>query len=483
MGTTTSYDAVIVGSGPNGLTAAALLARAGLAVHVIEGDGEVGGGLRTREQTLPGFQHDVCAAVHPLGVLSPCFRKLDLGLHGLTFIHPPASAAHPLDDGPAILLERSLLHTAAQLGADERAYVRMLRPFISGDSQKLLTDMMGPLRVPRSPWAMARFGFYGLRPASMLVRNLFKGERAKALFAGCAAHSVMSFDKWLTGAVGMLFCYTGHLTDWPVVAGGSSGIARALSSVITDHGGTIETGRWISRLAQLPKARAYLFDTAPCQLAEIAKDALPNSYRRRLLRYRYGPGVFKIDYALSGPIPFTDPRCLLASTVHIGGSFEEISTAEHAAYHGQVPERPFVMLTQQSQFDGSRAPQSQHTGYAYCHVPAGCDVDMTAAIEAQIERFAPGFRDCILERHTHTPSDLQRYNPAYVGGAVTGGVADLFQFFTRPVARLNPYSTPNPRIFLCSAATPPGGGVHGMCGYHAARSAFPHQLRKAGLEL
>lgn len=472
-----TYDAVIVGSGPNGLAAAAHLVQAGLRVHVVEAAETLGGGLRTAELTLPGFQHDVCAAIHPMGELSPFFQELQLETRGLEFRHPEASVAHPLEDGPAILLQKSLTDTAAQLGKDQQAYDKLLRPFLRGDTQKLMADILGPARIPKRPFTMARFGYYGLRPATRLAHGLFKEHYAKALFAGCAAHSVISFDKWLSGGVGLIFCYTGHLTNWPLIVGGSANLAKALCSVITAGGGTFETKRSITHLAQLPPARAYLFDVAPRQFAAIAKDALPAAYVKRLAKYRYGPGFFKVDYALSQPIPWKDPRCLQASTVHVGGTFEEIAAAEHAAYHGTHAARPFVLVAQQSQFDSSRAPAGQHTGYAYCHVPAGSIEDMTEAIEAQIERFAPGFRDCILARHTFGPAAWEAYNPNYVGGACTGGVADLFQFFTRPVARLSPYSTPNPQLFLCSAATPPGGGVHGMCGYFAARSAFPQETR------
>lgn len=472
-----TYDAVIIGSGPNGLAAAAFLARAGLSVHVVEKAPELGGGTRTSELTLPGYQHDVCAAIHPMGVLSPFLRELELEHYGLRFIHPDASAAHPMDDGPAVLLERSLSATAAQLGRDARAYEKLLSPFLKGDPQLLLRDMLSPLGIPNRPFALARFGFYGMHPARRLANGLFKDERAKALFAGCAAHSIMSLDKWLTAAVGLVFSWTAHLTDWPIIEGGSQSLANALCAYIKDHGGTFETNKTITCMPDLPEARTFLFDLAPKQLVEIAGDALPSRYKKRLLRYRYGPGMYKLDYALSEPIPWRDPRCARAGTVHVGGTFDEIAASEHAAYRGEHSEQPFVLLAQQSHFDPSRAPEGKHTGYAYCHVPFGSDVDMTQAIEQQIERFAPGFGDCIEARHTRGPTDWEHYNPSYVGGACTGGVADLGQFFTRPVARLNPYSTPNPKIFLCSASTPPGGGVHGMCGYHAARSAFPDALK------
>jgi len=469
-------DAVVVGSGPNGLAAAVALARAGASVRVLEGRDEIGGGTRTAALTLPGFLHDVCSGCHPTGILSPYFRQLPLAEHGLRWVHGTASAAHPLDDQPAVLLRRSLDETAAELGADAKNYRRLFAPFLD-DPHGLLADLMGPLRLPRHPLSMARFGAPGLLPATLLFGRGFRGERARALLAGCAAHSILPLERPLSAAVGLIFALTGHVADWPVAAGGSRAIAAALAALLRAHGGSIEVGRPVRRLADLPPSRVVLFDTSPAQLADICAAELPAAYVRRLRAYRYGPGVFKLDWALDGPIPWRDPRCLEASTVHVGGTLAEIAAAEAAVWRGEHPQRPFVMVVQQSQFDPSRAPLGKHTGYAYCHVPAGSTVDCTAAIEGQIERFAPGFRDRILARHATDTAGLQRDNPNYVGGAITGGVADLAQFFTRPVARWDPYSTPNPRLFLCSASTPPGGGVHGMCGYFAARSA----LRRLGV--
>lgn len=467
------YDAVVVGAGPNGLTTAAVLARAGKRVLVREAHAEVGGGTRTAELTLPGFRHDVCSAVHPMGVLSPVFRQLELEAHGLRWLAAPVSAAHPLDDGPAAQLLPSLEDTAGALGADGPAYKKLLGPFLRGNVHGLLKDMLGPLRIPKHPLLMMRLGFYGLRPARMLANQVFESEAGRALFAGCAAHAIMPFDKLLTGAVGMTFMLTGHIEPWPVVAGGSQQLAEALAAAVVAQGGVIETGRPVKRLAELPASRAVFFDTAPKQLIDIAADALPARYLKRLSKYRYGPAMFKVNWALSERIPWRDPECADASTVHLGGTLEEIAAAEKAVWQGEHPDKPFVLVAQQSHFDPSRAPAGKHTGYAYCHVPNGSSEDVTQAIEAQVERFAPGFRDTILARHVQSPKDFEVYNAANVGGACTGGVADIGQFFTRPVARLNPYATPNPRLFLCSAATPPGGGVHGMCGYHAARSAFP----------
>jgi phytoene dehydrogenase-like protein len=472
-------DVVVVGAGPNGLAAAVRLAQAGASVLVLEAAGEVGGGTRTGALTLPGFLHDRCSAVHPMGILSPFLRSLPLAEHGLTWIRPPLSVAHPLDDGPAVLLQRSLDQTAAALdGGDARAYRRLIAPFLR-DPHGLMADALAPLRVPRRPLLMARFGLRGMRSAVGLARR-FGGVRARALLAGCAAHSVLPFDRAFTGALALMFLFTGHVEDWPVAAGGSQAITGALASLLRALGGRIQTGVRVTAAADLPAARVYLFDTSPAGLADIAAPVLPARYLARLRRYVYGPGTFKLDLALDGPIPWKDPRCLEASTVHIGGRFEEVAAAEAAVWRGEHPERPFVLLCQQSQIDPSRAPPGKQTGYAYCHVPAGSTTDVSSAIENQIERFAPGFRQRILARHVTSPADFQRDNANYVGGAVTGGAADITQLFTRPVARLDPYSTPNRRVFLCSASTPPGGGVHGMCGYHAAGSAL-RRLHRHGI--
>jgi phytoene dehydrogenase-like protein len=466
-----ALDAVVIGSGPNGLAAAVALAREGASVLVLEGSDEIGGGTRTSELTLAGFRHDVCSACHPLGILSPFLRGLPLQEHGLRWVQPPVSVAHPLDDQDAVLLRRSLPETARGLGQDARVYERMIAPMLA-DPHGLLDDLLAPLRVPRNPLRMLRFGLKAIRSAAGLARGRFRDERARALFAGCAAHSILPLERSLTAALGLVFCFAAHVEDWPVAEGGSAAIANALAGLLASLGGRVETARPVRSLADLPPARAYLFDTSPAQLAGIAGPVLPASYVRRLRRYRYGPGVFKVDWALDGPIPWRDPAVLDASTVHLGGTLDEIASAERAVWQGEHPERPFVLVCQQSQFDRSRAPAGKHTGYAYCHVPAGSTADLTQVLERQVERFAPGFRDRILARHTMNAADFERYNPAFVGGAVTGGVADVYQLFTRPVARLNPYTTPHRRIFLCSAATPPGGGVHGMCGYYAARAAL-----------
>jgi phytoene dehydrogenase-like protein len=467
------HDAVVIGSGPNGLAAATALAQSGASVLVLEAMDEVGGGLRTSELTLPGFAHDECSSCHPMGILSPYFSSLPLAEHGLEWVRPPASVAHPLDDQPAVMLWRSIERTAAGLGPDGGSYERLVAPYLK-HPEGFLEDVLGPVAmgIPNHPLTMARFGLTGLAPATRLADRRFEDTRAQALLAGCAAHAILPLERRLTGAVGLLFLVTAHLEEWPVVRGGSAGLARALASHLQALGGTIQTGARVDSAADLPPARVYLFDTSPSQLASIAGGVLPERYVRALRRYRYGPGAFKLDWALDGPIPWTDPNCLDASTVHLGGTLEEIAAGEAAVWRGEHPDRPYVLLVQQSQFDPTRAPEGKHTGYAYCHVPPGSSADLTDVVEHQVERFAPGFRDRILARHATRTADFERQNPNYVGGAITGGVADVPQAFARPVARLDPYATPNRRVYICSASSPPGGGVHGMCGYHAARSAL-----------
>lgn len=471
-------DAVIVGAGPNGLTAAAALASRGVSVRVLELAPEPGGGVRSAELTLPGFVHDVCSAVHTMGVHSPAFKRLGLERHGLHWVTPPVSVAHPMPDGPAVLLEHTVDATAAALGRDAARYRQLLSPWVNA-GPKLFDDILRPLSFPRHPWLMARLGWYGLRSAESFARR-FVEPQTRALFAGCVAHSILPLDYALTAAVGLVFLIAGHAHPWPIARGGSAAIARALLSAAETNGVTLETGIRVESLAQLPKARAYLFDLAPRQLAHIAREALPAGYRSALERYRMGPGVCKVDWALAGAIPWKDPACLRAGTVHLGGHFESIAAAERAAHEGKLSERPFVLVAQQSLFDPQRAPTGKHTGYAYCHVPAGCEHDMTSVIEAELERAAPGFKDLILARHTRTAPQFEAYNPSYVGGAITGGAADLAQFITRPAWRWDPYTTPNPQLFICSHSTPPGGGVHGLCGWGAAgsvlRRVFGRQL-------
>jgi len=465
----TNPDAVVVGSGPNGLSAAICLAQAGCSVLVLEAKKVIGGGTRSGQLTLPGFIHDICSAVHPMAALSPLFRRLPLQQHGLHWIYPPASVAHPLDGEPAVLLRKSVDETVSQFEVDSASYRRLVGPFLR-DGEELFEDVLAPLRIPNHPLRMLQFGLRGVHSAVSVARR-FQGDRARALLAGCAAHSILPLDWSFTGAMGLLFLIAGHTLNWPVAMGGSSAIARALSGLLRSLGGRIETGVCARSIADLPAARVYLFDTSPAQLMLIAEPVLPAGYLRRIRGYQYGPAAFKVDWALDGPIPWKDDRCLAASTVHLGGTLEEIAASESAVWKGEHPERPFVLFCQQSEFDRARTPEGGRTGWAYCHIPAGSTLDLTDQIENQVERFAPGFKERILARHVMGPLDLERYNPNYIGGAITGGASNFSQLFARPVARLNPYTTPNPRIFLCSSSTPPGGGVHGMCGYYAARAA------------
>ena len=471
-----SYDAVIVGSGPNGLAAAIALAEAGRSVLVLEGKPTPGGGCRTEEVTLPGYLHDICAAIHPMGLVSPMFSRLPLAAHGLKWVHAPVPLAHPFDDGSAAVLYRSIAATSSTLSEDGDAWAELMQPFLE-DSEALFADLLKPLRIPNHPFRMARFGALGLRSCSSLVRSHFRGPKARALFAGCAAHSFLALDATASASFGLVLALVAHATDWPCAEGGSQRIIGALSSYLRSLGGTIEVNRKVHQMSDIPPCRAVFFDLAPRAVERIAGDELPSSYRRRLLAFRHGPGVFKIDWALSAPIPWTAAECARAATVHLGATFEELSASERAAVDGRVSTRPFVLVAQQSMFDQSRAPKGCHTGWAYCHVPHGSTVDMTEQIEQQIERFAPGFRDLILARRTMSPGDVERHNPNMIGGDIGGGANDLTQFFFRPTLQWDPYSTPNPRLFLCSSSTPPGGGVHGMCGYWAAQSALKRVLR------
>lgn len=465
------YDAVIVGSGPNGLAAATVIARTGRTVLVIEGAETIGGGMRSAELTLPGFIHDVCAAILPLTASSPYLNTLPLSSYGLSWIEPPIALAHPLDDGSAALLLRSVNETAKGLGCDAEAYRRLMKP-IAADWSKLVPAILGPLRLPRHPIALARFGLYAIRSAAGLVKSLFKGERARALFAGIAAHSMLPLERPPSAAFGLLLGAAAHAVGWPLARGGTQKLADAMVEYLRSLSGEIITGFFVQSIEQLPAASAILCDITPRQLLRMAGKSLPEDYARRLAYYRYGPGVFKVDWALDGPIPWRAAECARAGTVHVGGTFEEIAAAERAVWQGEHPRHPFVLLAQQSLFDETRAPTGKHTAWAYCHVPGGSSVDMTEHIEAQIERFAPGFRERILARSTLSAAGFEHYNPNYIGGDINGGVLDLWQLFTRPVARPVPYTTPNPRIYLCSSSTPPGGGVHGMCGYFAAHAAL-----------
>ena len=465
-----SYEAVVVGSGPNGLASAVTLARAGRSVLVVEAADTVGGGVRSAELTLPDFVHDIWSAVHPLAASSPFFRQLPLADHGLGLVHPPAPLAHPLDDGTAVMLERSVEDTAAGLGPDVEAYRKLMSPLVErGDLLEPFLLGRGP--VPRHPLAAARFAALGLRSA-VGIASRFEGERARALFAGLAAHSMQDLHRLPTASFGLVLGLLGHRHGWPVVRGGSQKLADAITSHLGSLGGTIETGRRVVSLDELPTAVSTMLDLTPRQVIRVAGHRLPSRYIRALRRFRYGPGVFKVDWALDGPVPWAAEECRRAGTLHLGGTLEEIAASEEAVWRGQAPERPYVLAAQQSLFDNTRAPEGKHTLWAYCHVPNGSRVNMTERIEAQVERFAPGFRELILERSARGPAEIERENENYVGGDINGGVQDLRQLYTRPAVRLNPYSTPIEGLYVCSSSTPPGGGVHGLCGYYAARSAL-----------
>ncbi len=470
-----SYDAIVIGSGPNGLAAAITLAEAGRSVLVIEAHETVGGGARTAELTLPGFRHDICSAVHPFGAASPVFRAMPLERYGLEWVEPPVELAHPFDDGSAAILHRSVDVTASSLGVDADAWRKLIQPLLD-DVEPLFDGLLGPLRLPRHPIAMARFGLAGLRSVTGLSRTSFSGKHAPALLGGIAAHSMVPLEQPPTAAFALMLGLAGHYVGWPYARGGSQAISNALAAHLSAVGGEIATGWMVRSLRELPKARAILFDTSARGMVGIAGDALPNGYRRQIGRFRRGPGVFKIDYALSAPVPWINEECHKAGTLHLGGTLEEMAAAERAATQGKHPRQPVLITAQHSRFDPTRAPDGRHTLWVYCHVPAGSTVDMTDPVEAQIERFAPGFRDIILARHTHNSLDFEAHNPNYIGGDINGGLQDLRQIYTRPAPRLDPYSTPNPRLFLCSSSTPPGGGVHGIAGWFAAQSALRRVL-------
>ncbi|HYC90114.1 MAG TPA: NAD(P)/FAD-dependent oxidoreductase [Thermoanaerobaculia bacterium] len=467
------HDAVIVGSGPNGLSAAIALAREGKSVLVLEAKETIGGGARTEQVTLPGFHHDICSAIHPMSVVSPFIRALPLAEHGLEWAWSPAAIAHPLDDGSVAILEQSVDATAERLGADEASYRKLMKPFAS-KAGKLFDEILRPigaLPLPRHPFLLAHFGLVGLQSAMQLAKR-FRTPHARALLGGSAAHSFLPLERIGSASFGLALILAGHATGWPAAKGGSVAIIRAMASYLKSLGGEIRTGHPVRSLRDVPESRAVLFDTSPRQLADIAGDALPSRYVRKLRRFRFGPGAFKIDWALDGPIPWRNAECLRSATVHVGGTIEEIAAHERSVFHGKMTDKPFVLCAQQSMFDSTRAPEGKHTGWAYCHVPHGWDGDATEFIERQIERFAPGFRDRILGKRTISPAGYEQHNPNMIGGDIAGGANTMLQFLTRPFPKLDPYATPNPRLYLCSSSTPPGGGVHGMCGYWAAKSAL-----------
>jgi phytoene dehydrogenase-like protein len=464
------YHAIVVGSGPNGLSAAITMQQAGLSVLLVEAKDVIGGGLRSAELTLPHFVHDICSAIHPLVPGSPFFKTLPLEQHGLKFIYPAIAAAHPFDNGTAAALHKSLEQTAKALGEDELSYLRIIKPLVKG-WPGIVTDVLGPLHFPKHPVDMARFGLNALTSARQLAKR-FRTKEARGLWAGISAHAIQPLSNIATSAIGLVLMIAAHSAGWPMPKGGSKAIANALASYFVSLGGTIETNLYVHSLSQLPSTHAVLFDVTPKQLLQIAGNKFSALYKWQLSRYRYGMGLFKIDWALDEPIPFTAPECKQAGTIHLGNTFEEIAASEKLTSEGKHPEKPFVLLVQPTLFDASRAPEGKHIAWAYCHVPNGSELNMTERIEKQVERFAPGFKNRIIGRHVMNTAQIEAYNPNYVGGDIIGGITDIGQLFTRPALRLSPYRTSAKGIYICSSSTPPGGGVHGMCGYHAAKRAL-----------
>lgn len=466
------YDAIVIGSGPNGLAAGITLQREGYRVLIIEGKDTIGGGLRTLPLTLPGFQHDVCSAVHPMAAGSPFFRTLPLQEFGLEFLYPEICAAHPLTDGNTGALYASMELTAKTLGEDEARYLKLFQPLVA-NWPKIENSLLGPLQIPRHILPMIDFGLKALEPAGYFARR-FKSAAAKALWAGMAAHSIMPLHQPATSAIGLVLMIQAHIMGWPIPKGGSQSIANAMAAYFKSLGGEITTGFYVTKLSELPESKCVLFDTTPKQLLTIAGHKLSSIYKWQIKRYLHGPGVFKIDWALSGPVPFKDEACRKAGTIHLGNTMEEILHSESEIAKGRISGTPFILLSQPSVWDPTRAPEGKHALWGYCHVPHGSREDYTTLIENRIEQFAPGFRNLILSRHVMTAADMEEYNPNYPGGDINNGMQSLDQIFTRPALRLSPYKTSARGLFLCSSATPPGGGVHGMCGYHAARKAMDY---------
>ncbi len=483
MKTATEYDAIVIGSGPNGLSAAIVLQQQGLNVLLIEGRDTIGGGLRTAELTLPGFKHDICSAIHPMALASPFFDSLKLEEHGLQYIHPEFALAHPFTDGSAAVLKQSITETAKLLGEDGKTYLKLLSPLVK-HWPLLIHDMLAPLRFPSHPFLYAGFGLKALPSASSTVKK-FETLHARGLWAGIAAHAIQPLTNITTSAIGLVLSAAAHVKGWPLPKGGSQSIANALHSVFTQAGGKTQTGWFVKSLSELPSSKTILFDVTPKQLLSVAGHKFSALYKRQLSNYRYGMGVFKIDWALDEPAPFTAVQCRSAGTVHLGNSFEEIAAGELATSKGKNVPNPFTLFTQPSIFDTTRAPQGKHTAWAYCHVPNGSTQEHTEIIEQQVERFAPGFREKIIGRHTFNTAQLEEYNPNYIGGDINGGVMDIGQLFTRPALRFSPYKTSAKGLYICSSSTPPGGGVHGMCGVHAAKKVLndifhihPNSLKK-----
>ncbi len=466
------FDAIVIGSGPNGLAAAITLARAGRSVQVLEAKDTIGGGVRTDELTLPGFKHDVCSAVHSLGLASPFMRSLPLDEWGVDWIQPPMVLAHPFDNGTAAFIDRSVQVTAAGFGVDGRTYSRLIQPLVD-HWKELVDDILGPIPIPpKHPLSLIGYGLNAIRSGTGFARRFYHGEPAQALFGGLAAHAMLPLENTATAAFGLMLNTLAHAVGFPIVRGGSEKLTNAMAEYLCSLGGEIRTGIEVKDLDGFPNETDILLDVTPRQVLAIAGEHLPDNYRHRLKRYRYGPGVFKLDYALNAPIPWKAEACTRAGTIHLGGTLEEIASSERVVWQGVHPEKPFVILVQPTLFDPNRAPRGKHTAWAYCHVPSGSTQDMTRLIEDQIERFAPGFQKTILARHSLNTAEMEAYNPNYVGGDINGGIQDLRQLYTRPVASLTPYSTPNRHIFICSSSTPPGGGVHGMCGYYAAKAVM-----------
>jgi phytoene dehydrogenase-like protein len=474
------YDAVVVGSGPNGFAAAITMARSGHSVLLIEARETVGGGMRSSAMTLPGFVHDICAAIHPFGVASPFFRSLDLASYGLQWIQPPVPLAHPLDDGTSVLLRRSINETANELGPDKLSYLKLMMS-INYNWDNLLKEVFEPLHFPRHPFSFGHFALMASQSVDHFVQSHFKAVEARALFAGISAHSIMPTNRAGGAAYGLMLGTAGHVVGWPVAQGGSQRIADALERYFISLGGEVRTGIEIHSFDELPKAKSILMDVTPKQLLTIAGDLLPQFYRQRLLNFKYGPGVFKMDWALNSPIPWKASDCKQAATVHLGGTYEEISEAESSVWQGKNPEKPVVILAQPSLFDITRTPNNKHTAWAYCHVPNGSTFDMSQRIENQVERFAPGFRDCILARSVMNTTAMEAHNPNYIGGDIAGGMQNPIRLFLKPLGSWQPYSTPIRGVYLCSSSMPPGAGVHGMCGYYAALRAL-HEVFKEKAE-